>query len=202
MKVSFLDANKTYLGETSIAPVGVFERLFQTGLKEHATSGELPRAPASPRVVVDLDQRALIDIGINQAYNSAFADNISLHHRRRPAAPPDPTPPVSAVGELDHVFMVYMENKGYDDILGSPNAPFINSLINACGFADNYYGLTRQPAQLLRDRRRFHLRHLQLRDGVHRCSDHPGIQHRRRRQDLALLRPGPAAGCRSAGGDS
>jgi hypothetical protein len=35
-----------------------------------------------------------------------------------------------------------MENKGYEDILGSPNAPFINSLINAYGFADNYYGLT------------------------------------------------------------
>jgi hypothetical protein len=38
--------------------------------------------------------------------------------------------------------MVYMENKGYDDIVGSPNAPFLNSLINAYGFADNYYALT------------------------------------------------------------
>jgi len=35
-----------------------------------------------------------------------------------------------------------MENKGYGDILGSPNAPYLNSLINAYGFADNYYGLT------------------------------------------------------------
>ncbi|MCB9410596.1 alkaline phosphatase family protein [Mycolicibacterium sp.] len=142
VKVSFLDANKTYLGETSIAPVGVFERLFQTGLKEHATSGELPQGTRFAEVVVDLDQRALIDIGINQAYNSAFADNISFTIGADLPAPPDPTPPVSAVGELDHVFMVYMENKGYDDILGSPNAPFINSLINAYGFADNYYGLT------------------------------------------------------------
>jgi len=38
--------------------------------------------------------------------------------------------------------MVYGENKGYDDIVGSPNAPFLNSLINAYGFADNYYALT------------------------------------------------------------
>ncbi|MGI9124210.1 MAG: alkaline phosphatase family protein, partial [Mycobacterium sp.] len=40
------------------------------------------------------------------------------------------------------VYMVYMENKGYSSIVGSPNAPFLNSLINAYGFADNYYALT------------------------------------------------------------
>ena len=35
-----------------------------------------------------------------------------------------------------------MENKGYDSIVGSPNAPYLNSLINAYGFADNYYAIT------------------------------------------------------------
>jgi hypothetical protein len=35
-----------------------------------------------------------------------------------------------------------MENKGYDDIVGSPNAPFLNSLINAYGLANNYYAVT------------------------------------------------------------
>ena len=142
VKVNFLDANKTYLGQTSIAPVGVFERLFQTGLKQHETSGELPQGTRFAEVIVDLDQRAVFNIGINQAYNSAFADNISFTIGADLPAPPDPTPPVSAVGELDHVFMVYMENKGYDSIVGSPNAPFLNSLINAYGFADNYYGVT------------------------------------------------------------
>jgi hypothetical protein len=34
-----------------------------------------------------------------------------------------------------------MENKGVDDIVGSPNAPYINSLINSNGYADNYYAL-------------------------------------------------------------
>jgi hypothetical protein len=34
-----------------------------------------------------------------------------------------------------------MENKGVSDIVGSPNAPYINSLINSNGYADNYYAL-------------------------------------------------------------
>lgn len=59
------------------------------------------------------------------------------------APAPQPVVPVaSTVGQLDHVYMVYMENKGYDDIVGSPDAPFLNSLINAYEFANNYYALT------------------------------------------------------------
>jgi hypothetical protein len=49
---------------------------------------------------------------------------------------------VSTVGDLDHVFMVYMENKGFTDVVGSPNATYLNSLINAYGFGSNYYALT------------------------------------------------------------
>jgi hypothetical protein len=58
------------------------------------------------------------------------------------AAPPDPAPPTSDVKPLDHVIMVYMENHGVGDIVGSPNAPYINSLINSYGYAQNYYALT------------------------------------------------------------
>jgi len=50
--------------------------------------------------------------------------------------------PTSNVGTLDHVFLIYMENHGVDDIIGSPNAPHINSLVNAYGYAQNYYALT------------------------------------------------------------
>jgi hypothetical protein len=49
---------------------------------------------------------------------------------------------VSHVGQLDHVFLIYMENQGVGAILGNPNAPYINSLINTYGFADNYYALS------------------------------------------------------------
>jgi hypothetical protein len=95
-------------------------------------------------VTVNLHAWNPIFPGLNADYNSAFADNISftVSAPGLAPAPVPPEPPVSKVGALDHVFMVYVENKGYDDIVGSPNAPFLNSLINAYGFADNYYALT------------------------------------------------------------
>jgi phosphoesterase family protein len=39
------------------------------------------------------------------------------------------------------VFLIYMENKGAADILGSVNAPYINSLVNTYGYANDYYAL-------------------------------------------------------------
>ena len=35
-----------------------------------------------------------------------------------------------------------MENHSYGDIVGSPNAPFINSLIAGCGLATNFHNIT------------------------------------------------------------
>ncbi len=149
VKVDFLDANKTYLGTAGLSPVGPLQRFFQTGFKQRSTSGELPIGTRYAQVAVTLDDREFVTLGIpwllggvDFAYNYAFADNIAFSVGATLPAPPDPAPPVSTVGELDHVFMVYMENKGFEDIVGSSKAPFINSLINAYGLADNYYGLT------------------------------------------------------------
>lgn len=144
VKVDFLDANKLYLGTASLGPVTMFERFFQTVLKDRNTTGTLPTGTQFAQVTVNLHAWNPIFPGLNADYNSAFADNISFTVSA-PGLAPAPVPPqpsVSKVGALDHVFMVYVENKGYDDIVGSPNAPFLNSLINAYGFADNYYALT------------------------------------------------------------
>ncbi|MGV0991359.1 MAG: alkaline phosphatase family protein [Mycobacterium sp.] len=142
VKVDFLDANKLYLGTASIGPVSLFDRFFQTTLLDRSTTGTLPTGTQYAQVTVNLKAWNPIFPGLNPDYNSAFADNISftVSDPTQTAAPL--APPVSTVGALDHVYMVYMENKGYDDIVGSPNAPFLNSLINAYGFADNYYALT------------------------------------------------------------
>lgn len=142
--VDFLDANRVYLGSASIGPVSLFDRFFQTTLLNRSTTGTLPTGTQYAQVTVDLKAWTPIFPGLNADYNSAFADNVSLTVSD-PSLAPTPqalTPPVSTVGELDHVFMTYMENKGYYDIVGSPNAPFLNSLINNFGFADNYYALT------------------------------------------------------------
>jgi hypothetical protein len=44
--------------------------------------------------------------------------------------------------EFDHVFIIMMENHSTPDIIGDPNAPFINSLAQTYGFAANYFGAT------------------------------------------------------------
>lgn len=149
VKVTFLDDNKTYLGAAELRRVGALERWFQTGFKQRSTTGTLPVGTRYAQVVLTLEDRNFVTFGIpwllggvDFDYNNAFADNLSFTVGADLPAPPDPTPPVSAVGELDHVFMVYMENKGYNDIVGSTKAPFLNSLINAYGSATQYHGLT------------------------------------------------------------
>ena len=142
IQVDFLDSNKGYLGSASVGPVTMFDRWFQTKLLDRSTTGTLPTGTQYAQVTVTLKAWNPIFPGLNADYNSAFADNISFQVSGLDTPTPDPVVPVSNVGALDHVFMVYMENKGYDDIVGSANAPYLNSLINAYGFADNYYGLT------------------------------------------------------------
>ena len=133
--VNFLDENHLYLGSGTIAPVTPFNRLFRTSLLERQTSGTIPAQTRFAQVVVTFKDY--------RNYNNAYADNMSFTVGDSDlTAPPPPTPPVPTVGSLDHVFMVYLENKGFDDIVGSPNAPYLNSIINANGLASNYYALT------------------------------------------------------------
>jgi len=136
--VEFLDATGVTLGTGRIRPVTVLDRWFAIRLLERETTGTIPVGTRSARVVVTLkDCNPLLG-----NYNNAYADNLSFTVGAANLAPAPLTPPLSTVGDLDHVFMVYMENKGFGDIVGSPNAPYLNSLINTYGFASNYYALT------------------------------------------------------------
>jgi Phosphoesterase family len=136
--VEFLDASGATLGTSRIRPVTVLDRFFQTELIERETTGTIPVGTRSARVVVTLNDCNPV-LG---NYNNAYADNLSFTVGAANLAPAALTPPVSNVGPLDHVFMVYMENKGFSDIVGSPNAPYLNSLIQDYGLASNYYALT------------------------------------------------------------
>jgi hypothetical protein len=136
--VQFLDATGATLGTGRIRPVTVLDRWFQTRLLERETAGTIPVGTRSARVVVTLNDCNPV-LG---NYNNAYADNLSFTVGAANLAPAPLRPPVSTVGDLDHVFMVYMENKGFSDIVGSPNAPYLNSLIHNYGFASNYHALT------------------------------------------------------------
>jgi phosphatidylinositol-3-phosphatase len=41
-----------------------------------------------------------------------------------------------------HVIWLWMENKSYEQIVGSSSAPYLNSLARACGLATNYHNIT------------------------------------------------------------
>jgi acid phosphatase len=43
-----------------------------------------------------------------------------------------------AVPAFDHIFVIIMENHGYDEIIGNSQAPFINQLAGRYGVATNY----------------------------------------------------------------
>jgi hypothetical protein len=42
---------------------------------------------------------------------------------------------------LDHVFVIMMENHGYGQIVGNPDLPFTNALINFANIATNYFAI-------------------------------------------------------------
>jgi hypothetical protein len=50
-------------------------------------------------------------------------------------------PVPKGVSDLDHVFLIMMENHGYSQIVNNPNAPFINQLANSAGYATNYFAI-------------------------------------------------------------
>jgi hypothetical protein len=58
--------------------------------------------------------------------------------------------PVRADGhehaDFDHVFIIMMENTGYDTLIGNSNAPFINFVAATSGLATNYFGIS-HPSQ-------------------------------------------------------
>lgn len=142
LQVQFLAENRTFLGSAEIGPVTNLDRWGLTGFKERETTGAIPIGTRSAVVTLSMNDLNPVYRGFTARYNNAYADNLSFTIEADIPAPPDPTPPASNIGELDHVFLVYMENKGYDSIVGSPNAPYLNSLINGYGFANNYYGIT------------------------------------------------------------
>lgn len=49
--------------------------------------------------------------------------------------------PESHFGRLDHVFLIIMENQTNTDILGNPNAPFINAYATVANQATNYFAV-------------------------------------------------------------
>lgn len=50
-------------------------------------------------------------------------------------------PVPTGIPRLDHVFLIMMENHGYSEIMGNPNAPFLNSYAHRANLASNYFAV-------------------------------------------------------------
>src|SRR6516162_7787359 len=50
-------------------------------------------------------------------------------------------PVPKGIPNFDHVFVIMMENHGYSQIVGNPNAPFINKYAKQHNTADNYFAI-------------------------------------------------------------
>jgi len=138
VQVQFLNSSGAVLGTGTMGPVTVADRLGVTGFQQRAISGTVPVGTTSAVVTTTFEDRNPI-LG---KYNDAYADNLSFSVGAHGLAPAPLTPPPSNVGHLDHVFLIYMENHGTGDIVGSPNAPYTNALINTYGYANNYHALS------------------------------------------------------------
>jgi len=137
VQVTFLDAHGDVLGTDSLNPVTIWDRLGFTGFEERDISGMVPDDTTSAQVTTTFTDN---DTFLGN-YNGAYADNESFTVGDPSLTAAPLTPPTSDVGQLDHVFLIYLENKGVDNIVGSPNAPYLNSLINTEDYDSNYFAL-------------------------------------------------------------
>jgi phospholipase C len=58
------------------------------------------------------------------------------------AAATGPCGTLSTPPTYTHVIWIWMENHSYSDIIGSSQAPYINSLASECGLATNYHNIS------------------------------------------------------------
>ena len=47
--------------------------------------------------------------------------------------------------DFDHVVILVLENKGYDQVIGNPDAPYLNGLADGAGLSTRFYGI-RHPS--------------------------------------------------------
>ncbi|HEX9116176.1 MAG TPA: alkaline phosphatase family protein [Anaerolineae bacterium] len=59
-----------------------------------------------------------------------------------PVTPGGTTPAPSGSAPIQHVFVILMENRGYDQVLNTVSSPYITSLATSNAFATNYHALT------------------------------------------------------------
>ncbi|GAA2813104.1 hypothetical protein GCM10010441_42270 [Kitasatospora paracochleata] len=121
---TFLDSSGEPIGSSDIAPVTNGDRGNKGGMLHRSATGTVPTGTRKIRV-------DLAFTWTSGNTTDGFADDLSLTIGANLPAP-KLTAPASKVPGFDHVFVVYLENQDFGDIIGnSDKAPYINSLLDS-----------------------------------------------------------------------
>ena len=132
---TFLDASGATLGSTAIGPVTNKNRGNTTEFLQKSATATLPVHTRSIRVDVSFTWTA-------GNTTDGYADDLSLTVGANVPTPTLTAPPSSVPG-FDHVFVVYMENEDYGNIIGNTSqAPYINGLLSSGTSLSQSYATT------------------------------------------------------------
>ena len=73
---------------------------------------------------------------------AAGAVTVAAGQARGSAAAAAAPTPAGGGHQLDHVFVIMLENHEADHVIGDPAAPYLTSLASAYGQATDYFGVT------------------------------------------------------------
>jgi phospholipase C len=76
---------------------------------------------------------------------AAFSVSAVRLKRTAVASPPPASTPSAPLPSFKHIFVVVLENRSYDQVAGSSQASYLNTLARQYGLAANYYGV-RHPS--------------------------------------------------------
>jgi hypothetical protein len=132
---TYLNAAGTSLGSVAIGPVTSTDRSLTTKFLQKTATGTLPAGTRSVKVDLAFTWTA-------GNTTDGYADDLSLTVGAN-VPTPALTAPTSSVPGYDHVFLVYMENQDYGNIVGNTSAaPYINSLIPSATVLSQSYATT------------------------------------------------------------
>jgi acid phosphatase len=85
---------------------------------------------------------SLLLIAVGCGGGAVSASGSSASATPTPTPPPTPAPTPTTIPAADHVFLVVLENHAFNQVIGSPFMPYLNSLAAQHSLATNYFANT------------------------------------------------------------
>ncbi|HMD91775.1 MAG TPA: alkaline phosphatase family protein [Trebonia sp.] len=139
LTVRFLTTNGKLRGTAAIGPAG---RQARPVLARRTAAGAVPPGTARAQVILTLATTLTNANGPNApqaGYDYATAAGLSLTLSQPTEKPRPLTPPHPQVPRYQHVFLFYFENYDYNQVIGSKQAPYLNSLRRQGALLSQFY---------------------------------------------------------------